>query len=159
MGRIRGKPIPATINFGGVKGKVLGFYDSKAGTIAFKTRTDKTIEDIKAEDNQAWRTKQRTNLPYHSTLSARGLVYHEIAHALDDKGSRLFSRSIAGMPLAEKRKVLAVSAYAGEDLFAMTWPAAEAWAESFAAIVDNSDRANLVPEPIAALVRRALGQK
>jgi|GEM_PF-5034644 len=149
-----GSSICDKIQFGGQRGGSYASYNNATHTINLPKK-DVRIAERHAQDNERWNNRI-SDQPYHSTDTVEGMVYHEVGHALDKANNHAFSTMINRMTLDEKKQVLKVSGYSGEDMFLSMRPCSEAWAESFAAIATNSPRASFVPKRIANEIKKVL---
>jgi len=154
-----GKGLPIDhILFGDVTGNAYAQYNKTTRVIHFKKR----YKDMAARmqlDNEIWAKRFGGNVPFHSTSTVEGTIWHEIGHALDHAANYKYADALTGLPMDEKMKLLKVSGYAGSD-FSVTKVGPvkkETWAEILAAYAENSDRVKFIPDKVKLLCQEALG--
>ncbi len=151
-----GEPIPATIVFEGVKGKAIASYNASDRLVMFRKR----YQDVGAQmlrDDEIWRKRFGPDVPFHAVPTMEGVIYHEVAHALDAASGWRFSKAINALPLPVLSNMIKVSGYSGSDISVSSILSGascrETWAEVFTAVVLNSPRAVYVPEQIVQMIQ------
>lgn len=153
-----GNPLPAQIQFGGIKGNAFAQYDAKTNIIHF--RKDINIEKL-IQDDIDWKKLYGPNVPFHAVPTKEGVIYHEIGHSYDATNKERYRKLISELPLVEKQRLIQLSAYAGEDLYmtkGWNYPGGEGWAECVSAIMTNSQRSIYVPDIIKTEILRIFGK-
>ena len=151
--KMGGGTIPGlTVKFGGVPSGARAAYQDRTKTL-FLPKKGSLIDfekRIKAT-NARYMAKWKKDKPYESTETFIGIVYHELAHALDDySGNRLSGLLDRNKSISEKS--VRISAYAGSHEDPRAPRRSEAWAENFAAYMEGGKYANRVPQEIIDII-------
>jgi len=122
-------------------------------------KTLQNWDERRDTDNARWMAEVGGDVPFHANDSPEGLFYHELGHAFDGKQGE-FRRMVRDLPLTEKRQLLKLSGYVGEDLLvsAAAHGGSEGWAEAFATIAVNGERAQYVPDILRRAILELLGR-
>lgn len=152
-----GGRVAEAIQFGGQNKSAYASHNMQTGVIHF-SKKDTGIEERMQKDDAIWQKRYGPNVPFHAVPTKEGMVYHEIAHAVDRMNDYKLSGSISKMPTEDKRSLLKVSGYSGEDFFVSRTGGTckEAFAESFSVIATNSPRAEYIPDSLAKEIRGVL---
>jgi len=132
-------------------------YDWTDKKLVLKKRANwNKIAERMAEDNNTWRATYNTDTPYTVGTTYSDTIWHEYAHMLDARSGGVGNQIVQRLPLAEKRRLLEMSGYAGQDMYNMHRPGREGFAEAFAAIAISSDRARYVPDELREFIEGLL---
>ena len=97
------------------------------------------------------RIKWKTDKDYYSTETYSGTIWHELGHAIDlDTNQRLSKLLSSNLELDEMS--VKVSGYAGTTGGVRVSKRSEAWAENFAAYMDDGTNKEKVPKEISDMI-------
>ena len=146
-----------TIRFGGTNGTAYAIFNDRNNTIKLKkSGSIKAFAERQAKENERslWKLRKR----YHAAETYSGTLWHEIGHAVDyDTGLSLSHALTASKDLEVKS--VKISVYAGSSGSLSGGRRAEAWAENFAAYMDNGATAKEVPTEIAQMIESYFNKK
>ena len=114
------------------------------------------LEIRRENDNKMYRQKYITKIPYHSTTTLEGVIYHELAHALDYNNNLKYRKAIEALSTKVKEQIEQVSLYARSNLYksnVLHEKCNEAFAECFAEYLANSDRNTFIPDEVRTLIK------
>lgn len=148
-----GNTLPGlSVNFvSNLKG-VYAKYDDKSNSLLLpKGVRIKTAEESMREANARYRTKWKTDKDYYATDTFAGTIWHELGHAVDIFSGQSLSRSLSRTIQLDEASIK-ISAYAGSTQNVRATKRSEAWAENFAAYMDNGKNKGKVPAEIADII-------
>ena len=151
--KMGGKTIEGlSVKFGGTPKGVYAKYDDTNKTILLKKAGSlQAFEESKEKNNTRYHLKWHTTKDYHATTTFRGTFFHELGHAVDvDTGQELSGHLSINPYLYEKSAQ--ISAYAGSTQNVRVTPRSEAWAENFAAYMEDGTNKKLVPAEIVDMI-------
>lgn len=140
-----------SVKFGGVPSGVAAKYDDKTNTLLLKkTGSLQSFEEGIKNDNA--RSRYKLKKDYHATETFSGTIWHELGHAVDIETGQALSKALSASKDLDAKSVK-ISVYAGSTQNVRVTRRSEAWAENFAAYMDNGANAKNVPSEIVGMIR------
>ena len=139
-----------SVKFGGVPSGVAAKYDDKTHTVLLKkTGSIRSFEEGMKNDNA--RSRHKLKKDYHATETFSGTIWHELGHAIDIDTGQALSKALSASKDLDAKSVK-ISVYAGNTQNVRVTRRSEAWAENFAAYMDNGGNAKNVPSEIIEMI-------
>lgn len=146
-----------SVKFGGTTSSVYAKYDDATRTILLKkSGSIKAFTESQRKTNE--RALRKLGKNYSSTETFSGTVWHELGHAVDMDNGQALSAALSATKELDLKSVK-ISVYAGNTQNVRATRRSEAWAENFAAYMDNGANAKDVPAEIVQMIEDYFNKK
>ena len=156
--KLGGKTINGlSVKFGGTPSGTYAKYDDVSKTVLLK-KTGSLNSFIESRQKENERALRKLKKVYHSTETFSGTIWHELGHAVDmDTGQALSAALTATEEL--ELKSIKISVYAASTQNVRVTKRSEAWAENFAAYMDDGATSKDVPMEIIEMINDYFNKK
>lgn len=135
----------------GLRGVYAKYSDKDNAVLLPKGVNVKAVEESMIQANARYRIKWKTDKDYYATETFSGSIWHELGHAVDISTRERLSKKLSGSVDLDAASVR-VSAYAGSTQNIRVSKRSEAWAENYAAYMDDGKNKSKVSSEIAAMI-------